>query len=213
MAVDLHGEECPLGTASESLTVAKRQLRLMEEYIQRFLQLGKPSESAAAKSVDLSTLVEDLLPLVQPTARHAGVTLCWEPSGDVGTVAGDAERLGQMVINLLINAFEAAVQGRTRSDLPAEVRIALAQQSPDRVTLSISDTGPGPAESVKHTLFEPFVTEKPDGVGLGLSVAREVAEQHGGRIEWHRADGITQFTVELPCQVTEDHCVEAAGCR
>jgi signal transduction histidine kinase len=63
----------------------------------------------------------------------------------------------------------------------------------------VSDTGPGPAEDVQQTLFEPFVTEKPDGVGLGLSVAREVAEQHGGHIAWHRADGVTCFTVELPC--------------
>ena len=61
MAVDLHAEECPLGSASETLTVAKRQLRLMEQYIQRFLQLGKPGESSAPVPLDLAALVDDLV--------------------------------------------------------------------------------------------------------------------------------------------------------
>ena len=81
------------------------------------------------------------------------------------------------------------------------------------MALTISDTGAGPAEDVQETLFEPFVTGKPDGVGLGLSVAREVVEQHGGRIEWHRANGVTHFTIELPTEATEAHGVETASCR
>jgi nitrogen-specific signal transduction histidine kinase len=83
----------------------------------------------------------------------------------------------------------------------------------DRTLLRISDTGSGPAEHVQQTLFEPFVTAKPDGVGLGLSVAREIVEQHGGQIAWHRADGMTHFTVELPTEVAEASRVEVAGCR
>ena len=74
--------------------MAKRQLRLMEEYIQRFLQLGKPSEAAARQSIDLAALVDDLLPLVQPSARHAGVELEWQPSvarrGVAATPSGSA---------------------------------------------------------------------------------------------------------------------------
>lgn len=198
MAVDLHADECPLGAESESLAVAKRQLRLMEQYIQRFLQLGKPTESANMQAVDLSALVDDLIPLVEPSARHAGVQLTWARGDAEATIAGDAEQLGQMVINLLINAVEAAAHNRARSGGLAQVCVELGQPSPDRILLTISDTGSGPPEGVQHRLFEPFVTEKPDGVGLGLSVAREIAEQHGGQIAWHRADNRTHFTVELP---------------
>ena len=72
------------------------------------------------------------------------------------------------------------------------------RRSGDRVALAVEDSGPGPAESVHEKLFEPFVTEKPEGTGLGLFVSRQIAEAHGGSIRWERRDGMTRFIVELP---------------
>jgi nitrogen-specific signal transduction histidine kinase len=66
------------------------------------------------------------------------------------------------------------------------------------------DSGPGPAPEIAGRLFEPFVTGKPEGVGLGLAVARQVVEAHGGRIGWERRDGRTCFRVELPAPPPED---------
>lgn len=197
MAVDIHAEECPLGEASESLQVAKRQLRLMEEFIQRFLQLGKPVETTASGAVDLQALVENLLPLVRPAARHAGVDLQWEPASAVAEVDGSADRLGQVIVNLLLNAIEAAPHSLDPAT-PARVQMTIEQSQADRVMLTVSDSGPGPAAEVGESLFEPFVSEKTDGVGLGLAVVREIVEQHGGRVGWRREDGMTRFTVELP---------------
>jgi signal transduction histidine kinase len=213
MAVDLHADECPLGEASETLVVAKRQLRLMEQYIQRFLQLGKSSETPASQRVDLTALVDDLVPLVAPSARHAGVELVWQRPADSAIALGNAERLGQTVINLLVNAIQAAAEGATRAQADARVSIEFVRRSPAAILLSISDTGSGPAENVQQNLFEPFVTGKTDGVGLGLSVAREIVEEHGGRISWCRSGGLTSFTVELPLVAAEANCVETAGCR
>src|SRR5439155_2804910 len=68
------------------------------------------------------------------------------------------------------------------------------------VILEIHDSGPGPPADIADRLFEPFVTGKPEGVGLGLAVARQVAEAHGGRITWRRDRGVTRFTIELPAQ-------------
>lgn len=213
IAVDMHADECPLGEASETLSVAKRQLQLMEEYIQRFLQLGKPSEAGELQSIDLVALVDNLLPLVEPSAKHTRVSLEWRPNVRVANVKGNAERLAQTVINLLVNAIEAAAQVGSGGTSPARVHVEIDSPTSNRVSLSVSDTGYGPAEHVQQTLFEPFVTAKPDGVGLGLSVAREIVEQHGGHIAWHRADGMTHFTVELPTEVAEASRVEVAGCR
>mgnify|MGYP002078876954 CR=1 FL=1 len=211
MAVDLHAEECPLGDASESLAVAKRQLRLMEEFIQRFLHLGKPEETVERRDVDLRALVEGLLPLVQPAARHAGVEV--QLQLDEGcSVNGIADRLSQAVLNLLLNAIEAATQGSASAGL-RRVCVRLEQTSADRVILGVSDSGPGPAVDVRERLFEPFVTEKPDGVGLGLSVVRGIVEQHGGQISWQRSGNITNFTMELPTRASEVDRVEAIGCR
>jgi signal transduction histidine kinase len=209
----MHAEECPLGDASETLSVAKRQLRLMEEYIQRFLQLGKPSEPGELQTIDLVALVENLLPLVEPSAKHARVALEWQPNVHAVPIFGNAERLAQTVINLLVNAIEAAETAGPGGTSPARVRVEVASPTSERTLLRISDTGSGPAENVQQSLFEPFVTAKPDGVGLGLSVAREIVRQHGGQIAWHRADGMTHFTVELPTEVAEALRVEVAGCR
>lgn len=213
MAVDLHAEECPQGGSSETLRVAKRQLRLMEQYIQRFLQLGKSSESQSFVPVDLAQLVDDLLPLVEPSARHAGVELEWRRGTAAAIVSGNAERIGQTVINLLVNAIEAAAENETKGRAAARVCIELSCTSPERLVLSVADTGSGPAADVQQTLFDPFVTSKPDGVGLGLSVAREVVEEHGGRIAWRRDEDLTCFTIELPTASQEAICVEATGCR
>lgn len=213
MAVDLHADECPLGESSETLAVAKRQLRLMEEYIQRFLQLGKTSEVPKLESLDLAALVDGLVPLVEPSARHAGVVLEWRRESEPVTVVGNSERLSQTVVNLLINAVEAAAQGERSSGRIARVSVELARGATGGITLSIADTGSGPAVGVQQTLFEPFVTGKPDGVGLGLSVAREIIQQHGGQIDWHRADGMTYFTITLPTTSAEAPRVEAVSCR
>jgi nitrogen-specific signal transduction histidine kinase len=64
--------------------------------------------------------------------------------------------------------------------------------------MTVYDSGPGPSPEVAERLFEPFVTGKPEGVGLGLAVARQIAEAHGGCICWRRDEGRTCFRVELP---------------
>lgn len=206
LALDLHADECPLGESCESLAVARRQLRLMEEYLQRFLKLGQPPSATLPATVKLASLVADVLPLIQPAARHAGVLLDWQDDSRDAPLRGDAQQLSQLIINLLLNAIEAAAAGKARDGTPARVSLELTFQQPDRLLLTVSDSGPGPAGHVRDHLFEAFVTEKPDGIGLGLSVARQIAEQHGGSIRWSRSATITSFVVDLPSQFKEVVC-------
>ncbi|HMF12059.1 MAG TPA: ATP-binding protein, partial [Gemmataceae bacterium] len=66
--------------------------------------------------------------------------------------------------------------------------------------VEVRDSGPGPAPEIADRLFEPFVTGKSEGVGLGLAMARQAAESHGGRITWRREEDQTCFVIELPVE-------------
>ena len=63
---------------------------------------------------------------------------------------------------------------------------------------AVDDSGSGPPEALRETMLEPFVTGKPEGIGLGLAVARAVAEEHGGALLWERVEGKTRFAIALP---------------
>lgn len=200
MALDLHRRDCPPGLDLETLDVAARQLTLMEKYLQRFLTLGRPIVERR-EPVDLAALVESVLPLVRPSALHVGVDVQFNPPPEALIVTGDGEALEQLLVNLLLNGVEAASSagvGSASGGTPPRVIVELSRDSGGSTRLQACDTGPGPAAAVGDDLFEPLVTEKPDGTGLGLSVAREIAQQHGGTIRWERRNGLTCFVVELP---------------
>lgn len=198
LAVELHARECRL--ESESLDVAMRQLELMERFLQRFLSLGR-SEEKVHESLPLQPILQNVISLVNPTARHMGVALeCNLPNEPV-KICGDADALEQVLVNLVLNGVEAASQQSDESAparrLAPAVKVSL-RQIDDRAELVVEDTGLGPAADVEATLFEPFVTEKADGTGLGLAVAKEITNAHGGEIRWARHKTTTQFVVELP---------------
>jgi nitrogen-specific signal transduction histidine kinase len=87
------------------------------------------------------------------------------------------------------------------------VAITLGRAEYDDVELVVSDTGPGPATDSPSTIFEPFVTSKAEGAGLGLAVAKQVVDAHDGSISWSRRDGVTQFRVTLPFAAKGAPCV------
>jgi len=190
MALDLHARDCPLkGDANHE--VATRQLTLMEQHLRRFLHTGAPVGDFAP--VELTRLIQAVLPLVQPVAAHTGIDVQFQPPALPLTVHGDSGELEQLLINLLLNAIEAAPGGG--SDQP-QVRIELSEAS-GSARLNIIDNGPGPADP-DAPLFDPLVSEKADGAGLGLPVSRDIAREHGGEVTWLREDNHTCFRVELP---------------
>ncbi|MCH7728812.1 MAG: HAMP domain-containing histidine kinase [Planctomycetes bacterium] len=198
MALDLHRGVCPIVSQDEDLAVATQQLILMEKYLQRFLTLGRETPRAL-RQLDLRTLVENVLPLVRPSAKHAGVSLELQPPTQSPTIDGDDDALEQLIVNLLLNAIEAASSCENR-----RVVICLSTRDDDAVRLEVKDSGKGPDKQLGESIFEPLVTSKPDGTGLGLSVVREVAEQHRGKVFWERRDDMTCFIVELPLAAKAD---------
>jgi signal transduction histidine kinase len=188
LAVQLHGKAC--GADAETLAVALRQLTLVEMHLKRFLDLGKALE-LRREPCDLGALVDEAIALVGPQCQHAHIALGRSRDGEAHALLGDPGQLGQLLLNVLSNAIEAAGPG-------GSVDVRQGDAGAGRTFVEVIDSGPGPPPEVAARLFEPFVTGKREGVGLGLAVARQVAEAHGGTIDWRRDDGRTCFRIELP---------------
>jgi signal transduction histidine kinase len=137
---------------------------------------------------DVTAFLDERADLFREQAEAHGVKL--EVKGCDGGALFDRRRIAQAIDNLTLNAIQ---------NTPTGGRVTFcAEQSNDRLFLSVADTGYGVPESMRDNLFEPFVTGRPDGTGLGLAVVREIAEGHGGTVRAiHRRDGTT-FVVDLP---------------
>jgi two-component system sensor kinase FixL len=108
----------------------------------------------------------------------------------------DRVQIQQCVLNLIMNALDATAQNTSG---PRDVTIKVAREKPGWIQVSVSDTGAGLDPSVADRIFEPFVTTKTGGMGLGLLITRSIVEGHGGRI-WFTPDaaGGSTFTFTLP---------------
>lgn len=189
LAVQVHARSCNGRADEESLDVALRQLDLMESNLKRFLDVGR-TEGLRREPCPVAALVDDMVALVKPQCRHAHIDLRWQAPEPGPVVQGDAGRLEHLFLNVLGNAVEAAGPNGV-----VEVRMRNGQGA---CVVEVVDSGPGPPADIAEKLFQPFVTGKREGIGLGLAVARQVAEAHGGKIHWRRDSDRTCFCIELP---------------
>jgi signal transduction histidine kinase len=189
LALQLFLREAGPGVDTEALEVALRQLAIQESHLQRFLQLGR-AETVRRVPVDLREVIQQARTLLEPRCRHADIPLKVTTPAEPLLVEGDSGQLGQVLLNLLGNSLDAV-----GSEGSLEIRSC---RQGDQILLDVVDTGPGPAPEVAERLFEPFVTGKPEGIGLGLAVVRQIVEAHAGRVGWFREGDRTCFRVELP---------------
>jgi signal transduction histidine kinase len=201
LAIDLHRRRCPgaasAGAAADgSLAVASRQLEILEEEVRGLLALGRPAEAAAtATVVRADRLLDEVRDLTLPRCEHAGVRLERGPPSGLSLV-GRHDALRAALVNLALNGIDAAGRGGL---------VRLSSLARDGATvLAVDDSGAGPPPALRETMHEPFVTGKPEGIGLGLAVARAVAEEHGGGLEWERVEGRTRFAIFLPERTLEE---------
>jgi len=122
-------------------------------------------------------------------ADARGVEVSLRAPPDV-VVSLDKHKVKQAIGNLLDNAVDVSARG-SRVDVDAVAHDG-------RVCISVRDRGPGVAAAIRERLFTPFATTKPDGIGLGLALARELVHAHGGTLEWQPAEPGTVFVVSLP---------------
>jgi two-component system sensor histidine kinase HydH len=175
----------------DNLRVIDREVRRLEQTVQGFLDFARPP-ALQPVPIDLRKLFRQSAELVAARARQQQVkveiTVPSEPV--IGLV--DQGRLSTVIVNLFLNALDAMPGGGTLS-----ARLAPRQGSTIRFT--VADTGPGIPADVLPRLFTPFVSSKPTGSGLGLSICKRVVEDHGGRIAAENLPtGGARFTVTLP---------------
>jgi C4-dicarboxylate-specific signal transduction histidine kinase len=116
---------------------------------------------------------------VQVEAASKGAAVLLELAEDMPAVYGDHVQLQQVALNLLLNALESVSENPYP---PKLVTVKTAKEADGRVSLSVSDNGPGIEPEIAKHLFEPFFTTKPEGLGLGLSICRSIIEAHGGSL-------------------------------
>jgi len=151
------------------------------------LDLSRPVE-VHREPVDLRALCDEVMARLGGTRLLEGVRA--DMSG-VGHAAGDAQKLRQVVLNLVKNAAEAAGKGG-RIEITVGEADGFAQ-------VSVSDSGPGLPDEVRARLFEPFFSRKEGGTGLGLAVSKGIVEAHGGTLEAESPpQGGARFSLRLP---------------
>jgi signal transduction histidine kinase len=149
----------------------------MTERIESLLQFGSSGRKSPLVHARVSVVVEKAVAAVKchPDGHNVSIIVREFPPAAADI---DARNLESAIYNLLLNACQAA----TRSTCLPEVQVHLTEVD-ERIYVTISDNGPGIPASVRRTLFDPFVTAgKSNGTGLGLTLARQVAEEHGGTV-------------------------------
>jgi two-component system, NtrC family, nitrogen regulation sensor histidine kinase GlnL len=173
--------------------------------LDRMLDFGDGPVRASA-AVNIHSVLDHVRRLAEAgSPKSLRFAVEFDPS--LPSVLGDRDRLVQAMLNLVKNAVEAASSQREGAQvwLRTKFQAGVAVTNPangQRVSLplviTVEDNGPGIAEEIVNNLFEPFVTNKPAGTGLGLALSARIVGEHGGLIETERVRGRTVFRVMLP---------------
>jgi signal transduction histidine kinase len=176
--------------ARRSCSFITTEIDRLSSVITSLLTLARPPQ-LVPRAVTVTDLLDRAVLLAgeELAAKHVRVHRA-QPA-DLPPVRADPDLLCQVLLGFLANAAEAVAPG-------GEVTVE-AHASDGTVELAVGDSGPGVPTELRDRIFEPFFTTRTDGVGLGLAVARQIVELHGGRIEvGERAGGGARFAVRLP---------------
>jgi signal transduction histidine kinase len=181
------------GLPAEDLGVIELEIRRIERSLQTFLDFARPPKLKRTVQ-DLGPLAEHVASLVRGRAAKQNVEVrLAKPDGPVVAEA-DGDQLRQVLVNLTLNALDVMPHGGT-------LEIGLRGPQNGQVELSVLDTGPGIVPDILPRLFEPFVSDKETGLGLGLSVSRRIVADHGGTLRgFNRPEGGACFVVRLPAK-------------
>jgi signal transduction histidine kinase len=153
--------------------------------------------------VDVNVVIREMAVLLQPEAAASSIAIRTQLSDPLPEVIADRVQLQQVVMNLMLNGIEAM------KDIGGDLTITSQASREGELLIVVRDTGVGLPTDNPDRIFESFVTTKPHGTGMGLTISRSIVESHGGRL-WAIANpgpGAT-FLFTLPGNVPERHASE-----
>jgi signal transduction histidine kinase len=163
-----------------------REIERLELITAELTGASQPLRKEPAK---LETVVDDVLELMRRRLDHLGVRV-EKAYAPVPEIPVDIARFKRCVMNLVLNGAQAMPSG-------GPLRVAVGPRD-SRIRFAVTDAGAGVSAEIGARVFEPFVTTKRDGVGLGLALTKQIVEEHGGAIGYDTAPGGTTFWIELP---------------
>ncbi len=211
LIVQMAGEQAGRPMTERDISVIEDEITRLEKMLQTFLDFARPPEPNI-RPVDVGELVQSSIDIIRPRAEQQEVQLLWHAPAEAIVAELDASLFRQVLLNLFINALDALADGgRVWVDVSRvsfDHRTVHATRSaphrgdsgPEQYALiCVSDDGPGVAPDVFDRVFEPFVSTKITGIGLGLSISRRIVESHQGWIiVRNRQDRGAEFRVVLP---------------
>jgi two-component system sensor kinase FixL len=164
------------GTIRDALTKATDQAMRAGQIIRRLRDFVSRGESER-RVENITKLVEEASALALVGVKNRGIRVTFQFDPSIELVLADRVQIQQVVLNLILNAMDAMEESKAR-----ELMVSVMPDGNNLVRVSVSDTGLGIAPEVAEQLFQPFITTRRHGMGVGLSISRAIVEAHGGRI-------------------------------
>ncbi len=204
-AVVTHGHACLEWLSADPPNVSKaRQTteRIIQDGTRASEVLGRiravfKNEALAKAPLDINRLIEEVTWFVRDEAANRSIVVTTRLALGLPLITADKVQLQQLILNLVMNGMEALLEKTAQK----EIVIMTRATGESEITVSVEDSGAGLAPEMAEKIFEPFFTTKPQGIGLGLSISRSIAEAHAGRL-WAepRVTGGAVFHLSIPIQ-------------
>ncbi len=174
----------------KSLDILQNEVKRLNRITQQFFSLARVKRTDLTL-IQINGVIKDVLALVKQQAIERNIKIESELEANLDFIYGDADQLKQVILNLVINAFQAIGQKGT---------VYLRTHSSERrIMVEIQDTGKGMSEEVQQHIFDLYFSTKEDGGGIGLAVSKNIMQVHEGRISFESAPGQgTKFILDFP---------------
>jgi two-component system sensor kinase FixL len=193
------GSTKPDTLITDALDRAADQSLRAGQIIRRLRDFVSPGDTERHDE-SLSKLIEEASALALVGAKELGIRVSIRHDSRAEIVFVDRVQIQQVLLNLMRNAVEAMSTVEKR-----ELLIEMRRTDANQVMVCVTDTGPGVTPEIADRLFQPFVTTKKQGMGIGLSISRTIVEAHGGRLWFERPEGGgSQFRLTLPVGMREE---------